>query len=108
MVVAEAGDRGHVDLARAQSHVAELTFVEHALPQRRDRPCRHGGLLPGLPKPGDPGRRRTSMIYSGDQDTARVAKVILYDPSKMALLSRFLSMLSLVNLCFCSAPRRQR
>jgi hypothetical protein len=29
------------------------------------------------------------MIYIDEQDTARVAKVILCDPSKMAWLSRF-------------------
>ena len=29
------------------------------------------------------------MIYSGEQDTAKVAKVILCDPSKMAQLSHF-------------------
>ena len=29
------------------------------------------------------------MIYSDEQDTAKVAKVILCDPSNMALLSHF-------------------
>ena len=64
VVGAEAGDRGHVDLARADGHVAQLHVVEHALPQRRDGLCRcHGGLLwIGLPKPGDPDRRRT-VVY---------------------------------------------
>jgi hypothetical protein len=65
VVGAEAGDRGQVDLTGAQSHVAQLHVVEHALPQRRDglRRC-HGGLLwIGLPKPGDPDRRRT-VVYA--------------------------------------------
>ena len=43
--------------------------------------CRNPAILTG--------GGRSSMIYSDEQDTARVAKVILCDPSKMALLSRF-------------------
>ena len=82
---AEAGDRAHVDAARAGGHVAQLHVVEHALPQRRDWLCLcHGDLLSvGLPKPGDPDRRRT-VVYGPEvlsQETPKVGKVILCDPS---------------------------
>ena len=33
---AEVGDRAHVDLARADGHIAEPHVVKHPLPQRRD------------------------------------------------------------------------
>jgi hypothetical protein len=77
----------HLDRKLAQLHV-----VEHALPQRRDGLCRcHGSLLwIGLRNPAIlTGGGRSSMIYSGGQDTARVAKVILCDLLNMARLRHF-------------------
>src|SRR5689334_12945960 len=59
---AEAGDRAHVAAAGGVDHVGEPHVVEHTPPQRRQLLDGHGDLLSlGLPKPGDPGRRRRSV-----------------------------------------------
>ena len=57
-------------LAGAHGHVAELHVVEHALPQWRDGLC--------LCHEAGDGGGRSSMIYSDEQNTAKVAKVILH------------------------------
>jgi hypothetical protein len=89
---AEVGYRMHVAAARALGHVAQLHVVEHALPQRRDRLCRHGDLLSaGLPEPGDPDRR-WKLVYDPKYSVKapKVIKIILCNVTYIALLSHSL------------------
>ncbi len=89
---AEAGDRAHVAAAGAVGHVAQPHVVEHALAQRGRLSGRHGDLLSvGLPKPGDPGRRRRpvyDLMYS--ESVAKGRKSNLERHLNMALLSHSL------------------